>query len=322
MSLDNKRTRNLRLDVDPILTSLAQQFEQSAFVGSLLLPDVAVDKVTGKYPLFGNEHMRIHDTERPMGAPVKKMPLDAWTLEPFSLKEHSLEAQVDYREEEAAEDVLDLEKYAMSAVMDSLLLQKEIEAVSVIQNPDTYSADHVEALSAGNEFNDPDSDPLLIIQDAMETVRRKINRLPNVMVLGQRTFLGLKNHPKILERIKYTQLGIVTEDLLASMLSRDNNKVIIKVGSGMFEDPVTKINVDLWGDILAMGYVRSNDKQMTRYDHSFGKCFVQKGFPKVSVELTNHKTIKQLAVFMTYKTYITMKDAGFLITNTYAESED
>ena len=37
------------------------------------------------------------------------------------------------------------------------------------------------------------------------------------MVLGARAITQLKNHPDIIDRIKYTQRGVVTTDLLASL---------------------------------------------------------------------------------------------------------
>ena len=37
-------------------------------------------------------------------------------------------------------------------------------------------------------------------------------RKANTLVLGARTITGLKNHPDIIDRIKYTQRGVVTTD--------------------------------------------------------------------------------------------------------------
>ena len=47
--------------------------------------------------------------------------------------------------------------------------------------------------------------------------RKKAGQAPNTMVLGAYTMAALKQHPAVIERIKYTQRGIVTEDLIATM---------------------------------------------------------------------------------------------------------
>ena len=47
----------------------------------------------------------------------------------------------------------------------------------------------------------------------------------NTLVLGARTITQLKNHPDIIDRIKYTQKGIVTTDLIASLF--DVEKILV-----------------------------------------------------------------------------------------------
>jgi hypothetical protein len=44
-------------------------------------------------------------------------------------------------------------------------------------------------------------------------------------VLGADAITSLKNHPDIIDRIKYTQRGVVTEDLLASLF--DVDKILV-----------------------------------------------------------------------------------------------
>ena len=317
MGLGIKRIDTLKLGQDAILSEYAKRFENSDFVSSLLLPEVKVAKQTGKYPVFGNEHMRIHDTSRPLKAPIKQMPLDDWTLREFLLESYGLEAALDYLEIEAAADVLDLEKYAMDIVINSIELQKEYDAVQLLQNVNTYSNDHYQGLTTGDFFDDADSDPIAIIRDAMETVRAKINRKPNVVVLGQPTFNALQSHPKILELIKYSQIGIVTEDLISNLLSTSDNKVTVKIGSGMYEDKATKTMKDLWGDVVVMAYNRKiGGSKMTQYDQSFGKTFVQKGYPWATRTTDRNGLINFVAVLTMYRAYITQKDAGFCIANT------
>ena len=42
------------------------------------------------------------------------------------------------------------------------------------------------------------------------------------MVIGRQVWSILRNHPDFIERIKYTQKGVLTEDLVASLLGLDN----------------------------------------------------------------------------------------------------
>ncbi|MBX3045141.1 MAG: major capsid protein [Candidatus Kapabacteria bacterium] len=320
MGLGIKRIDNLKLGQDPILSEYAQKFENSDFVSNLILPEVRVAKQSGKYPIFGNEHMRINDTSRPLKSPIKQMPLDDWTMKEFLLESFGLEAAMDYLEIEASSEVLDLEKYAMNSILDSIELQKEYKAVELLTSASTYSNDHYLGLGAGEHFNDSSSDPITILRDAMETIRMKINRKPNIMVFGQPTFNALQNHPKLLELIKYTQIGIVTEDLIETLLSTKDHKVTVRVGSGMYEDKASAENKDLWSDVVVMAYNKKiGGAKLTQYDQSFGKTFVQKGYPWAARSTDRNGIINYVATLTMYKSYITQKDAGLCIHGTVGE---
>lgn len=317
MGLGIKRLDTLKLGQDPILTEFAQRFENTDFVSSLLLPEVKVAKQTGKFPVYGNEHMRVHDTKRPFKSPVKSMQLDDMTLKEFILDSYGLEIPIDYLESEYASDFLDLERYAADVLMASIKLTQEYEAVQLLQDSNTYSNDHYESLTTNEYFNDPDSDPISIIRDAQETVRKKINRKPNVIVFGQSTFNALQSHPKVLELIKYSQSAIITEDILSAIFSTKDNPVAIRIGSGMYEDKATNSNVDLWGDVAVMAYnPKIGNRPMTTFDQSFGKTLVQKGYPWAARTNDRLDIIRYVSVLTVYKHYISQKDAGFCIANT------
>jgi hypothetical protein len=311
------RISKLSLSQDPILTELARMFEQSDFVSNLLLPEVAVTKMTGKFPVFGKEHMRVHDTVRGLKSKIKEMPVDDWTTDSYSLNPYGLKASMDYLEAEAAADIVNLETYYLNAILSSIALQKEQKAVELMTTEANYSADHYTSLTTNEYFNDADSDPIAMLRDAMETVRSKINRKPNVVVFGQSSFNGLQSHPKLLDVIKYSQTAIVTEELIAALLSTADNKVTVKVGSGMYEDPATKEMEDLWGDVTVMAYNKKlpSGQKMTQYDNSFGKIFTQKGYPWVSRWSEEGGVIDYIAALTMYDTKITQKDAGFCIVN-------
>lgn len=319
MALNVKRINEIQLTPDPLLTELAQRYENADFISTFLLPTTMVRKDTGKIPVYGNENMRIHDSKRALRAPVKEMPIDNFSFKEFKLDNYGLEATMDYKEIEATSDFLDLENYSINTVMQSILLAREYDAVKLVTDSNTYSSSHHIGLTSGDYFNDSASDPLAIIRDGMETVRAKINKKPNVIVLSQSTFNALQAHPKITDLIKHTQIGVVTEDLIATILSTSDNKVTVKVGTGVYEDPATGTNVDLWGDVVVMAYNKQFSRVNSIYDASFGKSLVQNGYPVATRSQDRNGILHYAAVLHSYKNYITQKDAGFLITDTIGE---
>ncbi len=66
------------------------------------------------------------------------------------------------------------------------------------------------------------SDPITDITDAAIVMEEKTGFKPNTLVLSPYVFNKLKSHFDILDRIKYTEKGIVTTALLASLFEVDN----------------------------------------------------------------------------------------------------
>ena len=71
------------------------------------------------------------------------------------------------------------------------------------------------------KFNLAGSDPLGVAQTQIIGMARKTGYRPNVAVMGPDVFLALQNNQSIIERIKYSQPGFVSEQLIASVLGVD-----------------------------------------------------------------------------------------------------
>lgn len=315
-------------NVNPILTELARQFPQSEFVSKLLMPEMVHSKMSGRYFIFGNEHMRVHDTKRGLRASPKNMPRDDYSSKSFELQEHALSDTLDYREMDAAKEILDLKRSTTEKMMNSMLLEREKEVADLVQAQATYSPSNYTALTSTDIFNDGKSDPIQIISDMMETVRGKINRLPNVILLSQSSYNALRSHPKIIDRIAHSRNAVVNTDIIAELLSQENNKVQIVIGTGMHEDKEKvmhgdqeKVMHDIWGNVCIGVYNQFIGREVSNYDQAFGKMILRSGFPKVEEFRTNGSILTHVQILMQYKAVITQKDAGFLIADTIGEIE-
>lgn len=67
------------------------------------------------------------------------------------------------------------------------------------------------------QWNDVASTPIEDIHGEMDAVESGSGYRPNTLVLGPRVRTSLINHPDIIDRIKYTQKGIVDDALLAAL---------------------------------------------------------------------------------------------------------
>lgn len=315
------RIFNLQGEYDPILTEIAQGYKNQAFIGDELFPVVEVEKEFGKTPRFGLENLRIYDSIRAIKAQPKQTELEDFSFSEYRLEEHSLELPIDWRESEASKELVRLESYAARVVMDSLLLEREYKISQLAQNDSNYNAEHINPLDGTHEkWNDDDSNPLEQIRDAMDVVRRANIRRPNVLILGPGSYSALQEHPKVIEKIKYTNLGVVTEDLLGSLLGTKNEPLKVLVGSGVYADSTTNEFTDLWRNTAILAYVpQSKANQRTRYESSFGYTYQKSGFPIVNSSLDRNGLVKYVLGSIMYDVKILNPNAGFIFTETLSD---
>ena len=312
------RLDSLRANIDPILSGLAQGISNEAFVSELLLPTVDVESRTGQFPEFGKENMRVHDAQRALKDPlVKNVPIDDWTFQEYGLKEYGLEMSIDHLEQEAASQIANLEQFAMSQVMQSLLLTQEYERVQLLSASGSYASGHVSALTGDDCWDDSDSAPLTQIKDAISTIRTKTAQYPNTLILGLQSFNALSEHASLIEKLKYSQMAVVTEDLISAMISTKTNKINVAVGAGMYEDAITKVMTDLWGDVAVLAYVPPTKRaQRNKYESSFGYTFGMRGYPIGARDVSKYGLTTSVAAFLMFQAKITKNTAGYLWTNT------
>ncbi len=80
------------------------------------------------------------------------------------------------------------------------------------------------------KFSDANSDPIKFFDARKRQIRLSGRRTPNKLTLGYDTFLALKEHPDLLERVKYTgstaNPAQVNEKVLAELFGVDEVKVL------------------------------------------------------------------------------------------------
>jgi len=305
MSLAQKRI------VDPVLTSLARGFSQPNLVASQLFPDVGVDKEGGKVPLFNKEAFRIYNTERAIRANSNVISPDGINTVSYSLTEHDIAYPMDYRE--VSEDIRNLKIYATHVTTETIKLRLEKQVADLVQNLASFPTGNKVTLAAGDKFNNSASDPVAIFETAKEAVRKKIAKRPNVAILGASSYSALKNHPAILDKIRYTQHAVITPQLLSALLDIP----FLFVGEAVYSDDADVFN-DVWSDNVVLAYVpvKSPNAERSLYEPSFGYTFKKKNFPIVDVYSGEGNKVEFIRNTNIFQPLIVGSDAGYLINDT------
>lgn len=242
------RIQNLQNGGDPILTNIARGYQNAAFIGEEILPVVNVEKEVGKVPIFGKEAFVVKETLRALGADSNRGTLENRTTIPYQLEEHDWEHPIDYREKNAYSPD-DLEAEGAELTMEFIRLGQEERIARLVQDPATYPAGHVELVGAADKFDEPTSDPIQMIWDAQDTVRGKIARRPDLLVLSYDSYRALLQHPKLIGLVSNAQVGVLTIDLMKQLFDIPN----IVVGEGVYSVNNQDFT-DLWKGFAGVFY--------------------------------------------------------------------
>lgn len=262
--------------IDPILTNVVQGYIHPEHIGMALFPRVPVTVSGGKIIEFDKKAFRLYSTLRAPGTATKRVQF-GYDGKPFALENHALEAPVPREHQRDANIVpgIDLATRAINGVMrvESLALEKQ--QADLARNVASYDANHRQTLAGTDQWSDyANSDPIKDVDDAKEAIRSYTGVYPNTMEISAAVFKVVKEHPKILEKIKYSQRGVVTAEILASVF--DIPKVVIGKAIG-FDDADAPI--DIWGKDVVLAYVPPNPSGME--EPSYGYTYTMEGHPLV-----------------------------------------
>ena len=125
-----------------------------------------------------------------------------------------------------ADSPLTPDQDAMEFVVDKILLNRENNWAKTYFQSGVWEQDLTGSDTAGSGkiiyWDDYDhSDPISDIANMSTAMAEITGKRPNTLTLGRRVYDALRQHPDILDRIKFTQRGVVTAELLASLFDVD-----------------------------------------------------------------------------------------------------
>jgi len=263
--------------IDPILSNVVQGYRHPEHIGHNLFPRVPVQVAGGKIIEFGKESFKLYSTSRAPGTAFKRMQF-GYEGKDYVLENHGLEVPVprEHLRDAAQVPGIDLASRALNSVMSVTSLTLEKAQADLARNASNYDNDHKVTLTSTDQWDDAASTPIADIEAAKEAIRSSVGVYPNVMEISAKAFAALKEHADILEKIKYTQRGVVTADLLAVIFDLD--KVVVGKAIAFADDGST---IDVWGKDVVLAYVPPSING--REEPSYGYTYTMEGHPLVEV---------------------------------------
>lgn len=209
--------------IDETLTQFAVAFIQDTnlYIATKVFPIVRVDKQSNRYIIwnkndwFRDEAQKRTDSTESAGSGFR-LSSDTYFADVWAFHK-DLGSQVRANQDAG----LNLEQAAVRFVTQRILLRQELQWVTDYFTTGVWATD----TTVPFQWSDyAQSDPIEDFESAKETMASTTGFLANTAVFGYSAMRRLKNHPDIVDRIKYTGTGArnVTEQVVAEILGLDN----------------------------------------------------------------------------------------------------
>ena len=324
------------LHVNVPLTNVSVAYMQSAtsFIADKVFPKVPVDKQSNLYWKYSKSDWRRSDVQR--RAPSTESPGVGWshTTDQYFCHVYAVHKDIDDQVRANADSNWNLDKDSTEFITNQHLLKRDIDWTQSYFRTGVWATEKTGVATAPStgqflQFDQASSDPIGNVAGWLIDFRQLTGFAPNFCVMGAYVMKSLKQHPDIIDRIKYTQKGIVTEDLIATLFDVDELFVTYAtqaVGPQM-PDAVQQdaaASYEFIGNPRSMlfGYAPSSPSLMTP---SAGYTFSWKGYlggnsegVKVKKFRMEHIVSDRVEAESTYDMKVVCSDMGLFVNTVVA----
>jgi hypothetical protein len=236
--------------LDQPLSNVSIGYQNDNYLAERLFPVLPVKKQSGRYWIYGKEKFRQYETIRHAGAEARE--IAPWSLSnnAYFCDDHSLKDKI-ADEERANSDGADLEISTTENLTDAILLDLEIRVSNLILGGVVPNV----TLSGTSQWSDYlNSDPVAAVEAQKTVVKQQIGKTPNTLAVSYPVYSILRQHPKIIDRFKYTQVGVLDPGALKTAFSVDNFWVMGAEYDAAAEGQSPSLNF-VWGKHALVAYV-------------------------------------------------------------------
>jgi len=266
--------------INPVLTSIAQGFQQNSLIGAKLFPVVNVGQRAGNIITFGREDfMQYSGLVRAPGAATRRVQV-GYAGSTFALVDYSLEGSLPIETLQEAEASangfsIDMASVTLKKTVNIMNLRLEIAQATLATTLANYATNNRVTLSGTAQWNDYTgvSSPAAVIETGKEQIRASTGKRPNLLVLGPVTFARLRQHPQIRDYIKYSNREVATPAILAEFFGVQ--ECIVADGVQATDAGVLS---DIWGKHAILAYVET-ETLANMGTPTFGYTYNLGGYP-------------------------------------------
>lgn len=295
-----------QLHVDTLLSNISVKYRSADFIAMKIFPEVPVVKDSDKYRIYAPD-FRLPQTLKANKGVAAQHYWEASTSS-YILEDHALKDYVSDDDQDNF-DLADLRADTVEELTDVILRRME-KSVFDLFTTTNWSLGQSLAATGLWTLDTTQSNPIPVVDTGMSVVLTNSGFTPNFGVISYAGFIAAKNHQSLVDRIKYTQTALITEQIMGTLF-------------GVPEFYVSKAQLDtsdrgrtttvsaIFADKCFFGYKpsRPSPKQP-----SAGYIF-RKNVPMVRRWRDEERNAEAIEVRMKYSARVVASLSGYLINN-------
>ena len=222
-----------QVHVDAPLTNISIAYLQSQdnFIANKVFPVIPVDKKSDKFFVYTKNDWFRDEAQRRADATESAGSGYNLTTSSYSADVWAFHKDVGDQTRANSDTPLVPDREATEFVTSRLLLRQEVQFVTDFVKTGVWGTDWagVAGTPSTNEFKQwsdfANSDPIEDIEAGKETILGSTGFMPNTLVLGYQVYRKLRNHPDLVDRIKYTSSNVITTEIMARLF--DVERVLV-----------------------------------------------------------------------------------------------
>jgi hypothetical protein len=240
--------------IDEVLTNISVGWSNTALVAERLFPTVKVRKQSDKYYTFGREAWLPESGDyRAPGTEANEIPGMGLSLDTYYAQEHSLQIAVTDEERENTDSVVSPDRDGTELITSKILLGRELAMKTLVTDASQYAAGMTVDLAAGTntQWNEALGKPIADMKAGRWAMHARTFMEPNTAVIPYQVMSVLEDHADFIERIKYSERGILTQEIISAVVGLQN---VIVPGTGIASG-ADLVPGYLWGKDVLLAWV-------------------------------------------------------------------
>jgi hypothetical protein len=254
---------------DKLLSNVSVKYTNKNFIADQVAPVIEVENKSGYFFTYSKENLRKPANTKRTGFSATAIVDHDLTQTAYGpLTERRLKQGITTDEFLMYSDPLDPRTDAAENVTEKMLLEREVDLAADMSN--TAIVTNYQTLATTGQFSDyvTGISPMVTIQGKISEMKRLGLLTPNVGVMGQQVWDQLKNHPLIIDRIKYTSSASAQLETFAALVGLE--RIILgDAVQNTAAEGLTDVNAFIWGKHFWLMHVaaRPGIKQVSAFYH-------------------------------------------------------